>query len=611
MATYENAAKNPEDAANDSVRSDFASMKRLWNLAGPLRGKVLHGIIYRFIQSFCLGIGFGTAIMLVTDLSKAQFTPTTAWGIKITLFSLLSLMGQVIFSYLSSRLSWFASFDLAGELRLSMLERLRQLPLGFHLSRNRGDTVSMLTTDMQTVESFMSDGLPRIAEAFGLPLAVLGFLAFIDWPLALVASLSILCAIPVYLITSRYLARLSLLRQDMQAAAAARMIEYVQGLAVIRAFNRLAKGAEDFRGALQDFRDLSTQLVAKLAAPMAAFSLTLMLGIPLLIYVGGWRLIDGRIELVTLITVLMLVYALYSPLLGLISVMETTRMADASLTRMDRILTACPLSEPETTAEPEGFDVEFHQVQFGYGKNVPVLDDMTFSVPERSMTAIVGPSGAGKSTVLNLLPRFWDVDSGQITIGGVDIRDLSASRLSGLMTVVFQDVYLFSGTVFDNIAFGKADASVEDVEAAARVAQAHSFIMALPDGYQTRVGEDGAALSGGERQRISIARAILKDAPIVLLDEATAAIDPTNERALQKALAALVADKTLIVVAHKLSTVREADQILSLDGGKIVERGDHDTLIHAKGLYSSLWHHWTQAANWRIGQANHQEKEHE
>ena len=304
--------------------------------------------------------------------------------------------------------------------------------------------------------------------------------------------------------------------------------------------------------------------------------------------------------LVRLIAALVLVFAVYSPLLGLSQVMELVRMADASLTRMDRILTAKPLPTTVDPSEPQGFALRFEAVDFSYRADRPVLWSLGFEVAERSMTAIIGPSGSGKSTILNLVARFWDVSGGSISIGGADIRTMSEERLASLITVVFQDVYLFAGTIFDNIAFGRSGASRAEVEAAARAAQAHEFIAALPDGYETRVGEGGATLSGGERQRISIARAILKDAPIVLLDEATAAIDPTNELAIQKALARLVAEKTLVVVAHKLSTIRAADQILVLDGGRIVERGSHDQLLEGEGLYHRLWQTRSRAAGWRI-----------
>lgn len=582
------------------VRSDLASLKRLWALAGPRRGQVLTGVACRFLQSFCLGLAFATVIATVGDLATGK-TMTTAWAWSITGLMALSLAGQLLFGYLSASRSWFASFALASDLRLSMLERLRALPLGFHLSRNQGDTVTVLTTDMQTLESFMSDALPRIAQAFGLPVAVLLYLASRDPILALAALVSIVFGMPVYLWTSRRLARLGIRRQDTQADASARMIEYVQGIAVIRAFNRVAKGEEDFRAALQAFRDISVRMVTQLTAPLVGFAATIMLGVPLVILIAGMRGLAGATDPATAIAALMLVFSLYGPIVGLSAVMELTRMADASLTRMDRVLTARPLPQPVTPRHPEGFAIGFKDVGFGYRRGQSVLRDVSFEVPARSMTAIVGPSGAGKSTILNLLPRFWDVDQGAVTIGGVDIRDLAPETLHSLITVVFQDVYLFSRTIFDNIAFGRKDATSEEVEAAARAAQAHDFISALPRGYETLVGEGGANLSGGERQRVSIARAILKNAPIVLLDEATAAIDPTNERAIQAALHTLVADKTLIVVAHRLSTIRSADQILVLDGGRLVERGRHDALADAGGLYDQLWRHWSAAARWRIG----------
>lgn len=583
------------------VRSDIDSLKRLWALAGPLRSKVLAGVVFRFLQSVCLGLGVAMVIVVLSQLAEGHpVTKGLAW--QATGLMVLSLGGQLFFGYLSVTHSWIASFALAGELRLSILDRLRNLPLGFHLSRNQGDTVTVLTLDMQMLETFMSEALPRIAQSFGMPIAVLLYLSYLDWAVALAATASIVAAVPVYLWTSRRIAQLGIQRQDMQAEAAARMIEYAQGIAVIRAFNHVAKSEGDFRAALKAFRDISVRMVAKLTVPLVGFSAIVMLGVPLLAFVAGARHLGGEIDVATTIAALVLVFSLYQPLVTLSMVMELTRQADASLTRMDRVLTATPLPQPKEPKEPAGFAVRFDRVGFGYMPGRPVLKDVSFTVPERSMTAIVGPSGSGKSTILNLLPRFWDIGEGNLTIGGVDVRHLAPEQLNQLITVVFQDVYLFSGTLFDNIAFGRKGANVEDVETAAKAAQAHEFIIAMPDGYRTRVGEGGATLSGGERQRISIARAILKDAPIVLLDEVTAAIDPTNERALQRALSALVADKTLIVVAHRLSTIRAAEQILVLNDGRIVEDGHHETLLETGGLYSQLWRHWTQAAEWQIGE---------
>lgn len=601
--TMTGASNAASERIDNEIRSDLASLKRVWVLAGPLRSKVLASVIYRFMQSFSLGLAFGVTIMVISRLVKGE-EMTFSWARQVTGLMALSLSGQLVFGYLSSMRSWLSSYKLASHMRLGMLNHLRNLPLGFHLSRNKGDTVTVLTTDMQMLESFMSDALLRIAQAFGLPVAVLGFLFYQDWAVGLSALVSILAGIPVYLATSRWLARLGIQRQDMQAEAAARMIEYVQGISVIRAFNRIGKGQESFRAGLKAFRDISIRMVAQLSTPFVVFSAIIMLGVPLVILTSGIRYADGAIDVSTVITALVLVFSIYTPIVGLVGVMELTRMADASLTRMDRVLQASPLPKAQHPQKPNGFGIHFENVHFGYNKEREVLKGLTFNVPENSMTAIVGLSGAGKSTVLNLLPRFWDVTSGCITIGGTDIRSMQEDDLSDLITVVFQDVYLFSGSVFDNIAFGRKGADRDDVIEAAKSAQAHQFIMELPLGYDTKVNEGGLSLSGGQRQRISIARAILKDAPIVLLDEATAALDPSNERALQTALGALVQDKTLIVVAHRLSTIQSADQILVLDDGIICEKGRHEDLADTGGLYSRLWQHWTTAAKWRIGKDN-------
>ncbi|WP_367348396.1 ABC transporter ATP-binding protein, partial [Sphingobium yanoikuyae] len=571
-------------APSQDVRSDLDSLRRVWALAGPLRGKVLRGILYRFFQSLSLGLAFGAMIWVVIDLAAGQVLDW-AWIGQVCAIVAVSLIGQTVFSYLSAMNAWLASFELASDLRLAILDHLRRLPMGFHLTRHKGDTVTVLTSDMQMLESFLSDALPRIAQGFGLPVIVLGYLAWRDWPVALAALVSIALGLPLFAWTSRRLALLGIRRQDMQAEAGARMIEYVQGMAVIRAFNRLAKGEESFRSALADFRDISVRMVMQLTLPLVLFGAAVCLGVPLVILAAGARNLGGAIDTGTLVTARVLAFSLYSPLLALISVMELTRMADASLTRIDRIMTERGPALPAHPQEPYGFAVRFENAGFSYVAGKPVLADMSFAVPERTMTAIVGPSGSGKSTVLNLLARFWDVDEGRVTIGGVDIREMTEERLNSLITVVFQDVFLFTGTIFDNIAFARPGATQADVEDAANAACAHDFIMLLPKGYQTRIEEGGGNLSGGERQRISIARAILKDAPIVLLDEATAAIDPTNERAVQQALASLVEDRTLIVVAHKLGTIRAADQILVVSEGRIAESGAHDALMAAGGHY--------------------------
>jgi ATP-binding cassette subfamily B protein IrtB len=574
-------------------------LRTLWDVAGPRRGQVLRGSLWRLVQTMFLGLSYGVVVLVITQLEADGSLTTGQTSLAVALV-LISLAGQLVFGYLSVHRSWVSSYHLVGELRERVLDHLRRLPMGFHVGRQRGDTTTALTTDMQTVENFLSMWLPSVMQALGLPVVTLVFLGIADPTLALSTAVSIVAGVPVFLWSNNRLKRLGILRQDIQAGVASRVLEYVQGIVVLRAFNQTGAKQGSFRNAVGELRDISLTMVRKLIGPLLSFAVLVQLGVPLVVGVGAYLFFGGSVTSGTFVVYLVLVLSVYAPLLGLVNVMETLRLADASLTRLARVTSTPPQPEPDHPRATDQASVRFRDVRFGYLPGQPVLRGISFDVPERSMTAVVGPSGAGKTTLLQLVARFWDVHDGSVEIGGVDVRDLSTGDLYDKLSVVFQDVYLFNATIFDNIAFGRPDATAAQVEDAARNAQAHDFIAALPDGYQTMVGEGGATLSGGERQRVSIARAILKDAPIVLLDEPTASVDATNEKLIHAALASLVADKTLLVIAHKLSTIRTADQIVVLDGGTVVEQGQHDELLAAGGRYASLWTERQRARSWRL-----------
>lgn len=568
-------------------------------LFGPRRPVLYASVGFRMLSAACVGITAAVVLSIIRQLADGTLDDGDVWT--STGVIALAVLGQFTFSYLANRFAWVATFEAIGEARIRTLAHLNRLPVGAVLDKRSGDVSAVLTSDFESVSNFAHHGLQAIFGAIVLPVVVMAVLVVTDPPLAAATAISIVVAVPVFLIANRAFASLGLRRADQLAVANTRMTEYVQGVGVARSFNQTGARLRWFRDAVAEVRAVNDAMAVKLV-PLAIGAIGIVqLGVPLVVAYGAARYFDGDTELAVVLAFLVLIVRVYSPLIEVAMNVEAMRLADASLKRIGRIMDIPEQPMPATPAPDVASGmVSFDAVSFGYGDRT-VLHDVSFEVPAGTMTAIVGSSGAGKSTVLNLVARSWDVGDGVVRVGGVYVRDLTADQLFDLVTVVFQDVYLFQGTIRENIAFGNESATDDDVREAARLAQADGFIESLPDGYDTAVGEGGQALSGGERQRVSIARAMLKRAPIVLLDEATASIDPINERAVQAGLAALVEDRTLLVVAHRLSTIRSADQILVMHEGRIVERGDHDTLLAAGGRYAELWRERARAASWRVG----------
>ncbi len=504
-----------------------------------------------------------------------------------------------------------AAFDAEYNLKLQIVEHLGRIPLGRLEALGTGRVGKVMDESVGAIEGFLAHSLPDMAAAFTAPVAIVVLLFVFDWRFGLAAVACVVAAFGVEAagfsnksITDKM--RRHLVNQERMAGAT---VEYVRGMPVVKAFGQTAESFGHLSAAVRAYTDLALDVALFWQSLMPAFTAIInnayLFVLPVGIALGtGLSGADFRPFALDFIFYLLFVPSIAGALNKMMYISEDSMIISSHLSRIDEVLgiSALPVPEPGEARVPERFDVELDGVSFSYGEDAPLaLDGVSLTVPEGTTCALVGPSGAGKSTVASLVARFWDVSAGAVRIGGVDVRDIDPDELMGCVSLVFQDVHLFRASMLENIRMARPDATREEVVAAARAAQADAFIRALPQGYDTVYGSEGVHLSGGEAQRVSIARAILADRPIVVLDEATAFSDPENEHLIQKAFERLMAGKTVIMIAHRLSTVAGADQIAVIDGGRVVERGRHEELLAAHGTYARMWERYTQALSWGIG----------
>lgn len=480
-------------------------------------------------------------------------------------------------------------------------DHIATLPVGWFTAERSGQLTQLAGKGVQDVMGTPAHLLRPMVTAFVTPLVVVALMAVFDWRLAAAALVTLPLAAAAYRWTGWLMGSADHAHDAAATEAGGRVLEFAQAQPVLRAFRRTVHGHRALDDALLAQRAAGRRLLLRSLPGLVSFVLVVQLAFTVVLLAGTYLVLGGPVDPVVVVALLVLAARFVEPLVAAADLSGAIRMAGHALDRVHRVLEVAPLPEPERPGPaPAEDDVELREVGFGYLPGEPVLHGLSLRVPARSMTALVGPSGSGKTTVTRLVARFFDVDSGAVLIGGVDVRELTTEQLMSRVSVVFQDVYLFDTTIAENVRVGRPDATDAQVRAAARAARLDEVVARLPDGWSTRVGEGGAALSGGERQRVSIARAVLKDAPIVLLDEVTAALDPENEAAVQEALSALTADRTLLVVAHRLQTIAAADRIAVLDGGRIVEQGRHAELLAAGGRYARFWSERTRAAGWRL-----------
>ncbi|MBR1563168.1 MAG: ABC transporter ATP-binding protein [Ruminococcus sp.] len=512
---------------------------------------------------------------------------------------LVSIIGAGSFKAKATMLQTEGGYNTCANKRMKLAEHLRYLPMGYYNENSLGRIMSVTTNTMQNLENVATRVVMIVCSGLLTTAVITVMILFFDWRIGLI----LLGGLAVFFLINSGLMKVSsgMAKQKLEkdSALVAKVIEYIQGIFEVRTFRLTGKRSKDLNTAIDENEHANSAMELKLIPFMTMQSFWLKAVGTVIVLTSILLHIDGSMDLLTTIIMIISSYLIYAQLDTAGNYSALLRTVDVSVHQAQEILETPQMDISGEDISPEHFTIKTEDIGFAYEKR-KIIDGITLEIPERTTTAIVGPSGGGKSTLTSLLSRFWDVDEGRVTLDGRDVRDYSMDSLMKNYSFVFQRVYLFEDTIANNIRFGQPDAPMEKVIEAAKKACCHDFIMQLPEGYDTVIGEGGASLSGGEKQRISIARAIMKDSPIIVLDEATANVDPENEADLMKAINALTKEKTIIMIAHRLKTVRGADQILVIDSGKIAERGTHEALMQENGIYRSFVESRREAASWRL-----------
>ncbi|MBE7385562.1 MAG: ABC transporter ATP-binding protein [Leptolyngbya sp. SIO1E4] len=577
----------------------------IWGIMAPVKGRIASAIALAALSALTSLGSLLTVPFIAAELLSESPEPTRIWR------WLAVAVGLVAIAFTSRALAFnvshLAAFKLEVILRAAMAEHLARVPLGYVVTTGSGAIKKWVQDDVQSLHAFVADSTPLIGQAYTVPVLSLVAMFVADWRLGLVT----LAVLPVGMIFIRLALRDYAKQRDEYDLANEQIngviIEFVQGMQVVRTFDdgsssfaRFQKSLDTFTQKLRDW-NAKTQLSGRLGTLLFEPLPTLLV----VSAVGAWLMMQGTLPFPRLLVFLLLAPRLCGAFKPIFTLSYFINQANAGALRISSVLAEPALPQPEQPQQPQNASISFNNVTFFYGEGRPALQDVSLTMPAGTVTALVGPSGAGKTTLARLIPRFWDVTDGSIKIGDVDVRQMTSETLMSWVSFVFQDTFLLHDTIRDNIKLGRPNATDEAVEAAARAAQAHEFILTLPNGYDTIAGERGTRLSGGQRQRITIARAILQDNPIVVLDEATAFADPENAALIQSAIAALTQGKTLIVIAHRLPSIMNADQIAVLDQGRLVELGKHDNLVAANGVYARLWSRYQDAQNWELSVRSH------
>ena len=536
--------------------------------------------------------------VVLTALIEGNTSMKTVWtalGIM-----LVSITGCTLTRRSLTMKQTIGGYTVATDKRVEIGERLKYMPMGYFNDNSIGDITSITTNTAENLQDVATRVIMLTTQGILSTAMFTLALLFYDWRIGLLLILGIAVFFGINALMQKKSHKVSPLKTSSDAKLVASVLEYVQGIGVVRSYNLDQEANKTVDRAIRENEEINVTLEKTFVPYTCLQSLVLKLFGIAMIFLSIVLYVNNSMELISCLLLVISSFMVYAQLESAGSYSSLLRVLDLSMDRINKVFETPVMDTDGKALIPRTYSIKGEHVTFRY-ENKKVIDDVSFEIPQGTTTAIVGPSGGGKTTLTNLMSRFWDVDSGHITLGGTDVREYTLDSLLANFSMVFQNVYLFNDTIANNIRFGKPDATMEEVETAAKKACCHDFISALPHGYDTMIGEGGATISGGEKQRISIARALLKDAPIIILDEATANVDPENETLLQEAIAELTQGKTIIMIAHRLKTVQGAHQILVLDQGKIIQRGTHQELMKAGGLYSDFINMRKKSIGWKLG----------
>lgn len=588
-------------------------LSRLFEIAGQRKGLLILASLLSAVSAVCMLVPYWAVYEILKQLLSHGVNPAVSDGTCMMRWGWIAfggLVGGLVLLYAALMSSHVAAFRILYRLRVRLSEHIGKLPLGYLNNTSTGAIKKTMDQNIEKIEGFIAHTIPDLVNVVATVTVMLVIFFSLDVWLTVVCLAVVV--ISLFLQFSNFMGKRARefmsIYYDAQEKMSASAVQYVRGMPVVKIFGQSVRSFRQFNAEIQAYKTFALKCCDTYQNGMIAF-IVLLNSMVTFILPMGILLLQASPQSLSLAVVwlffIIMGPGMASPVYKLTFLGGNTRDINEGVNRIDRILEKKPVPEPEHPQVPTAYDVEFRHVSFSYenteqGTRTEALRDVSFIAQQGKITALVGPSGSGKSTVANLIPRFWDVGQGEICIGGVDIRQIATAKLMDMVSFVFQDTFLFYDTLYENIVVGSPDATKENVIAAAKAAQCHDFIERLPQGYETRIGDKGVFLSGGEAQRICVARAILKNAPILVLDEATAFADPENEHKMQMALQSLIKNKTVIVIAHRLSSIISAHQIVVMKDGRIVQCGKHEQLSVIEGVYKNMWDAYTSAYHWTL-----------